>query len=43
VSVKFYDPKYNCSYSIKEWEKILEEDNKAIVKLLEMHDPKFFS
>ena len=43
VSVKFYDPKYNCSYSLKEWEKILEEGNKTIVKLLEMHDPKFFS
>ena len=43
VSVKFYDSQYNCSYSLEEWKQVVEQGNKVIVKLLEMHDPKFFS
>ena len=43
VSVKFYDSQYNCSYSLEEWQQVVEQGNKVIAKLLAMHDPKFFS
>ena len=43
VSVKFYDPKYNTSYTKDEWDHVLQQGSKALDTLLEMYDPKFFS
>lgn len=40
--MKFYDPKYNTSYTKEEWDHVLQQGSKALDTLLEMYDPKFF-
>jgi hypothetical protein len=43
VLVKFFDPKHNTSYSYEEWRQIVHDGSKALDRLLQMHDPKFFA
>ena len=42
VSVKFYNPTHNTSYSYEEWRLIVHEGSKSLDRLLQMYDPKFF-
>ncbi len=42
VSVKFFDPRHNTSYTYEEWRRIVHEGSKALDRLLKMYDPKFF-
>ena len=46
VSVQFWDPTYNRSYSKEEWSKTIAEGLQALRKILapvRADDPKFFS
>jgi len=43
VTVKFFNPQFDTSYSKEEWEHVLQQGSKALDTLLEMYDPKFFS
>jgi len=43
VSVKFFNSKYDTSYSKEEWDHVIQQGSKALDTLLEMYDPKFFS
>jgi len=44
ISVKFWNDKYNCSYTKHEWETILAEGMESLRKIMKpiQEDPKFF-
>tara|TARA_R110000787_G_scaffold148_2_gene464 strand:+ start:11669 stop:11866 length:198 start_codon:yes stop_codon:yes gene_type:complete len=45
ISVHFYDPKHNKSFSQEEWRNVLAEGKEALRKILKplREDPKFFT
>jgi len=43
VSVEFFNPKYNTTYSKEDWDQIVQQGSKALDTLLKMYDPKFFA